>query len=102
MVEEKGPRGVLIHFSKPAALWWTDIIDTCGNTMNFFSSEKHLEDWLASNPTKTGYKLTLDQIIKMSKYFYPPRLNLDYERPGKERITSFFDSMGLTGEFWRL
>lgn len=101
-VLEKKPANVLIHFSKPVALWLEDIVDTCGNNMNFFSSEEHLKEWKAENPGKPGYTVTFDQIIEMSRFNYGDRLNVDYERPSNDERSAFFASIGLIGDFWQM
>lgn len=99
---EKKPEDVLIHFSKPLAQWWDDVVDTCGNNMNFFSSEQHLKEWKAMNPSKHGYTLTFDQVIAMSRFHYRDRFNIDYRRHTNDELAAFFASIGLTGDFWRI
>ena len=99
---EKIPKDVLIHFSKPIAKWYDNIIDTCSNNMNFFSSPDHLKEWKTENSINTGYTITFPQIINMSKLFYKNRLKVDYERPNIKEITTFFKSIGLKGNFWNI
>ncbi|MFQ5837622.1 MAG: alkylmercury lyase family protein [Thermoplasmata archaeon] len=101
-VVKKEPADVLVHFSKPAAQWFDDVVDTCGNNMNFFGSEGHLQEWKAENPEKSGHTLTFNQIVEMSRFFYRDRLKVDYGRPTPEQIAAFFSSIGLSGDFWRL
>jgi hypothetical protein len=41
----ENPESTLIAISKPASLWWDNVIDTCANPMNFFCSADHLSLW---------------------------------------------------------
>lgn len=99
---EKKPENFLVHFSKPLAQWWEDVVDTCANNMIFFSSDQHLTEWRDTNSNKAGYTPTFDQIIEMSRFHYRNRLNLDYERHNSDELAAFFASIGLTGDFWRI
>ncbi len=101
-VVERRPEGVLVHFSKPAAQWFEDIIDTCGNTMNFFSSREHLEAWREGDQGKRGSTLSLEQVVAMSRFLYGDRLKVDYVRPSAKDMVAFFTSIGLTGSFWEV
>lgn len=97
------PQSVIPHFSKPAGQWWENIVDTCGNTMNFFASVEHLNEWRAAHRDKPGYTLTFDQLLALAGFTYPPdRLKADYTRPSREQWVTLFESLGLVGDFWRL
>jgi len=101
-VASSSPEKVVVYLALPASRWWQDIIDTCSNNMVFFSSEAHLEEWKEGNGVEGGAALTLGQIIKLSLPLYKTKMSLDYARPPKEQLQAYFESLGLTGEFWRL
>jgi hypothetical protein len=102
-VVEAKPPTTIPHFTKPAGQWWENIVDTCGNTMNFFASMDHLNEWRSAHRDLPGHTLTLDQLLALSAFVYPPeRLNLDYARPTREQWLTLFESLGLVGDFWRL
>ncbi len=99
---EKKPSSVIINFSKPINQWMDNVIDTCGNTMNFFSSEQHLKEWEKSNPNKPNFSFSYNQIFSLSKLIYTNRAELDYERPNTQEIKNLLKSVDLTGEFWEV
>jgi hypothetical protein len=96
------PKEALVFIGVPAAKWWENVVNTCSNNMVFFSSKKHLEEWHEGNTEQIGDTLSLDQANKLSIPLYRDKMQLDYARPSKEELTSYMNSMGLTGDFWRL
>ncbi|MHA2102827.1 MAG: organomercurial lyase [Candidatus Hodarchaeales archaeon] len=96
----KNPESTIVNFIKPISQWMDNVIDTCGNTMNFFYSEQHLEKYQELNPDKPSFTFTDKQIISLSKLIYTNRAGIDYERPNTEKMKSFLKREGLTGEFW--
>lgn len=98
----KTPLDVLIHFQYPAKKWWNDIIDTCYNTMNFFCSLDHLNEWVMQNPQLAGYYLNDEQIMDISVLLYRNKMDLNYQRPSPEELRSRFDKNDLVGDFWEI
>ena len=96
------PKEALVFIGVPAAKWWENVVNTCSNNMVFFSSKRHLEEWQEGNSAQTEETLSVDQAIKLSIPLYKDKMKLDYARPSKEELTSFMNSMGLTGDFWKL
>ena len=96
------PKEALVFIGVPAAKWWENVVNTCSNNMVFFSSKSQLEEWQKRNIAQTGETLSLDQTIKLSIPLYRDKMQLDYARPSKEELTSYMNSMGLTGDFWKL
>lgn len=101
-VSSSVPESPLVHLALPAARWWENIVITCANNMVFFSSQGHFDSWSAENPNPDGFVLSIDQTLKMSVPIYRDKLKLDYARPTKEELKSYWANMGLTGDFWRL
>jgi hypothetical protein len=97
---KENPTTTIINFSKPIAQWMDNVIDTCGNTMNFFASQQHLNEWQEQNPNVPNYSFTDRQILAISKLIYTKRAEFDYERPTTEKMTEFLKGEELTGEFW--
>lgn len=101
-ISKKQPDTLLIHISKPLNQWWDDVIDTCTNHINYFSSKKHLEEWQAEHPDYPGYTISEEQVLEFCKFLYLNKLDEDYERPSPEELKSFLQSVGLTGDFWQI
>jgi hypothetical protein len=100
----RSPDGVLpvLYFGLPAAKWWRDIVHTCGAEMLFFSSEPHLAEWKAKHPEESGEMVTVPQTLGLSVPIYARKLERDYVRPPREEVAQLFESLGLTGRFWKL
>jgi hypothetical protein len=70
--------------------------------MVFFSSRDHLSDWAVSDSQKGGEALTIEQTLKLSMPIYKHKMSLDYARPSREQTIAHFQSLGLTGDFWKI
>jgi hypothetical protein len=46
--------------------------------------------------------MTLPQAWDLSQKWYGTRLDPDFRRPTAEEAQSIFDSVGLSGAFWKL
>jgi len=100
--KSSNPKNPLVFLALPASKWWDNITNTCSNNMVFFSSAEHLDEWRSKSRTKGGAALTVDQTLRLSIPTYKQKMHLDYARPGKEELTAWFESLGLTGSFWKL
>jgi len=96
------PANPLVFLSMPAAKWWDNIVNTCSNNMVFFSSQKHLEEWLGRNPGLKGETLTVEKTIELSRPTYTGKMELDFERLPKNELMKRWAAIGLTGDFWKL
>jgi hypothetical protein len=90
----------VIFLSMPVAKWYDNLINTCSNNMVYFASEGHTRDWLASNPGLQGESLTVEKMAEVCKPLSGGRMSLDYERPPKEELMAYWDSIGMKSEFW--
>ncbi len=97
----KPPRP-LVFLSVPAAKWWDSIVNTCSNNMVFFSSQRHLDEWLSRNPGLKGETLTVEKTAELSRPTYTGKMELDFERPPKDELMKRWAAIGLTGDFWKL
>jgi len=75
---------------------------TCSNNMVFFSSKNHLTEWTNSSSPTRGEALTIEQTLKLSVPIYKNKMTLDYARPSREQTIAHFQSLGLTGDFWKI
>lgn len=97
------PPHAVVFLSRPASQWWQNIIDTCSNTMVFFSKPQHLERWQADHPlAASGQTLSIEQTIKLSGPLYKDRMSMDYERPSADRLRQHFAQLDLAGSFWQI
>ena len=70
--------------------------------MLLFRSEEHIDNWYRPRGTAKGATLTLDQQWELAHTWYEDRLAPDWRRRSPEEAQDVFESLGLTGEFWRL
>lgn len=91
----------LVYLALPAAKWWENILSTCSNNMVFFSSHEHLTDWSKSSGA-IGEALTIEQTLKLSVPFYHKKMSIDYVRPSRDETIALFQSLHLTGDFWKI
>src|SRR6266480_4370523 len=92
----------LIYLALPASKWWENIVLTCSNNMVFFSSKDHLAEWMRTGSFTGGEALTVDQTLRLSVPIYKEKMRLDYARPSREQTIAHFQSLGLTGDFWKI
>jgi len=99
-VKSSKPPSPLIFLSTPVSKWYDNLINTCSNNMVYFSSREHLNRWLAENPDFQGESLTVEKMIEVCRPLSKGRMNLEYQRPTKEELMSYWDSIGLRSSFW--
>jgi len=75
---------------------------TCSNNMVFFSSKDHLAEWMRTGSVAGGETLTIDQTLRLSLPIYREKMSPDYARPSREQTIAHFQSLGLTGDFWKI
>ena len=46
--------------------------------------------------------MTIEQAWSLSQRWYGTRLDADFRRPSLEEASEIFESVGLTGDFWKL
>ncbi len=100
-VRSAQPRDTIIYLGLPFAQWWDDIVNTCSNTMLFFCNQSHLDAWVEGNGLeKPGESLTIEQTLRLAGPTYRGRMELDYDKPSAEVLSTHFEALGLTGAFW--
>jgi hypothetical protein len=70
--------------------------------MLLFRSEEHVEEWVRAGHGPTGALLALEQLWGLATAWYANRLDPEWRRRTPEETQALFDSLGLTGDFWRL
>ena len=70
--------------------------------MLLFRSEEHLQRWLDQRGYQQGAVMSLAQIWGLAQAWYRDRLNADWRRRTPAEAEAVFESLGLTGDFWRL
>lgn len=94
------PKEPLVYLSMPVARWYENLVNTCSNNMVYFSSRRHLDGWLESNRHLEGEALTVEKMAEVCRPLAKGRIELDWKRPGKEELMSYWDSLGLKSSFW--
>ena len=67
-----------------------------------FRSEAHVDRWCESRRTPRGAVFTLEQAWRLAAAWYSDRLSAAWRRRTPGEAEAIFDSIGLTGDFWRL
>ena len=96
------PAETLIYLALRPTEWWTDIINTCSNTMVFFASPSHRDASELCAPADLAASLTPDQTHALSVPLYARRLKIDFARPSRDELNAHFASLGLTGPYWQI
>jgi hypothetical protein len=94
------PPEPLIFLSVPVARWYDNLINTCSNNMVYFSSKDHMNTWLKENPQLHGEFLTVEKMAEVCRPLSSGRMSLDYQRPSKEELMAYWDSVGMKSDFW--
>jgi hypothetical protein len=68
--------------------------------MLLFRSEEHVEARYGKD--RMGAILSLEQQWHLARVWYADRLSPDWHRRTPAEAQSVFDSLGLTGDFWRM
>jgi hypothetical protein len=90
-----------IFLSVPVSKWYDNLINTCSNNMVYFASPSHMDDWLAKNPALKGEALSVDKMAEVCTPLSKGRMDLDYQRPPKERLEAYWESIGMKSDFWK-
>jgi Alkylmercury lyase len=69
--------------------------------MLLFRSEEHVSRWSEMRGIGVGAFLTLEQGWGLGRTWYEDRLSPDWRRRKPEEAEEVFESLGLTGDFWR-
>lgn len=96
------PSTTIVYLALRPPDWWTDIINTCSNTMVFFCSDEHRDASTLCAPAEQAASLTPDQAHALSVPLYARRLDIDYARPSRDELNSHFAALGLTGPYWQI
>ena len=99
-VKSMKPASPLIFLSIPVSKWYDNLINTCSNNMVYFSSKDHLNHWLSENPKLRGESLSAEKMAEVCRPLAKGRMSLDYQRPSKEDLMAYWDSIGLKSDFW--
>lgn len=70
--------------------------------MLLFRSEEHRDTWLSARGLEHGATLSVEQQWKLARIWYQDRMSPEWRRRSPDAAQGVFDSLGLTGDFWRL
>jgi hypothetical protein len=96
------PDSTIVYLALRPTEWWEDIITTCSNTMVFFCSPEHRDASGLNAPGDAAASLTPQQTHDLGVPLYRDRLKIDYMRPGRDELNAHFESLGLSGPYWRI
>ncbi len=94
------PKEPLIFLSMPVARWYDNLVNTCSNNMVYFSSRDHMNQWLADNPQLEGEALGVEKMAEVCKPLAKGRMELDWQRPSRDELMAYWDSVGMKSSFW--
>lgn len=70
--------------------------------MLLFRSEEHVERWSEGRGSPMGAALTPQQGWRLAGAWFRDRLSPDWRRKTPEETQAVFDSIELSGAFWRV
>jgi hypothetical protein len=70
--------------------------------MQLFRSEEHVTAWCRQRQREPGAVFGLDRMWALADAWYRDRLEPTFRRRSVREAEELFDSIGLTGEAWRL
>ena len=70
--------------------------------MLLFRSEEHIERWCGQRSAERGGTMTPATMMALASAWYSDRLSPAWRRKTMEEAHAVFESLGLTGQFWRL
>jgi hypothetical protein len=70
--------------------------------MLLFRSEEHRDTWLSARGLRHGATLSVKQQWDLARIWYGDRMSPDWRRRTPDEAQAVFDSLGLTGPFWKL
>jgi hypothetical protein len=68
--------------------------------MNLFRSEEHSTEWLEGR--KPGATIPVTKLSELAQAWWHDRLSPDWRPHTRDQNQAILESLGLTGEFWRL
>ena len=70
--------------------------------MLLFRSEEHRDTWLDARGLRHGATLSVAQQWHLARIWYGDKMSPEWRRRTPEEAQAVFDSLGLTGPFWKL
>jgi len=70
--------------------------------MLLFRSEEHRDTWLTARDLTHGATLSVAQQWDLARVWYRDRMSPEWRRRTPDEAQAVFESLGLTGAFWRL
>ena len=67
-----------------------------------FRSEAHIDEWCRRHRIERGAVFALEQAWRLARAWHADRLSPEWRRATPEEAEAIFESIGLTGDFWRL
>lgn len=95
------PKTPMIFLGTPVAKWYDNLVNTCSNNMVYFASKEHMDEWLERSPGLKGEALTPNKMAEVCRPLSRGRMDLDYERPLKEVLMAYWESIGMKSDFWK-
>lgn len=68
--------------------------------MNLFRSEGHIDRWLDGR--RPGATISITKLNELAHAWWSDRLSPNWRPHTREQNQAILESLGLTGEFWRL
>lgn len=94
-------KDVIVFLGTPVSKWYDNLVVTCSNTMVFFASRDHLNEWQKGPAGPGGEAYSIEKMIEIVGPISQGRATLDYRMPSKDELMAHWDSLGLRGAFWK-
>ena len=70
--------------------------------MLLFRSEEHVRNWLDANAYEPGATIDAAKLSELAHAWWGNRLAPDWRPRARDESQAILDSLGLTGDYWRL
>jgi len=70
--------------------------------MLLFRSDGHRDTWLSARDLDHGATLSVARLWDLARVWYGNRMSPGWRRRTPEEAQAVFESVGLTGPFWKL
>lgn len=92
---------IVVHFATPPREAWNNVLHWCA-TVQPFQRAEDVDAWCARHRLPRGVIVPIEQVQRLGRAWYGRHLDEDWKKWTIAEAQAIFDSVGLTGDFWRL
>lgn len=100
-IDPRDPSTTVVHFATPPRDAWNNVVHWCATVQPFRRAED-VDPWCTRHRIPRGVIVPIEQVLRLGRAWYGRHLAEDWKKWTLEEARSIFNSVGLTGDFWRL